>query len=930
MRLTWTAYLCATALATPVFAGTKPLYQPAPAWVSPAPAIDPAKTGAGPLLIFDQQQRLLDGLVTDYVDTATRIATEQQLTQAGTIALQWQPDDGDLIVHRIAILRAGQTVDLLAVPEPLSVLRRELGLESLQLDGILTATMSVPGLQVGDVLRVSYSITRRDPALKGKMQSFAVLVPDSTQVDFARARILWPARDAVRWKALAPTGEVKLTAAGDMRELTVPLPLPRAPELPADAPQRFHPQPVLEVSTFRDWPDVSRTMAPLFQPGTPAAGTPLAAEIARLKALSADPRTRAALALQSVQGNVRYLFNGLDHGAYTPQPAEKTWALRYGDCKAKTMLLLTLLKGLNVPAEPVLANIGGGDLVVKRLPTAGAFNHILVMANIDGQTYWLDGTGAGTRAADLGNTPNLRNVLPLRLAGAPLTLLVTHANARPDLRLAVDSDQSAGVGMIQPVSIAVTFSGGAAEQLKTVNAQLVGEKRKAFIDGTAGHFGGAGILVASRDIRFDDASGTATISVRGLSTNGWKREDQRYETSLDAVVGKLKLNGDRGRPEWRAIPVATGGVESVELHVHTLLPGGGTGFTLEGDQALPPSLAGAQLHRTVTRDGAALTVDDRLERTGAEIAPADIAAEKAKLALAEARRLKLVAPRDYPPHWRVARDATRAGKLKPVETLFTQALANATEKAPIYLSRAAFRVSVFDRRGALTDMDQAIAMRSTEGALLERSLLHFQLHEDAASLADAKAAYALDPGSTVALNAYAETLARSGQLAQGTALLDTAIEAGGEHKADLLTAKASLLQTEHKADAALEAVNAAIALKPGSAELLNARCWIKGTLGVQLDTALKDCTKAIEQGVEAAALDSRAMVYFKLGRMDDAMTDITAALDLRPDQAGSLYLRGAIERKQGARAKADDDLAGAALEQPRIEEEYARWGVTPA
>ena len=98
---------------------------------------------------------------------------------------------------------------------------------------------------------------------------------------------------------------------------------------------------------------------------------------------------------------------------------------------------------------------------------------------------------------------------------------------------------------------------------------------------------------------------------------------------------------------------------------------------------------------------------------------------------------------------------------------------------------------------------------------------------------------------------------------------------------------------------------------------------------MQLETALKDCTKSIELGDDSAApLDSRALVYFKLGRLDDALADLNAALDQRPDQAGSLFLRGVVERKT-ARTQSDDDLRGARIESPRIDEDYARYGVRP-
>ena len=128
------------------------------------------------------------------------------------------------------------------------------------------------------------------------------------------------------------------------------------------------------------------------------------------------------------------------------------------------------------------------------------------------------------------------------------------------------------------------------------------------------------------------------------------------------------------------------------------------------------------------------------------------------------------------------------------------------------------------------------------------------------------------------------------------------------------------------ADGALAAINEAIQLKSANSQLFNARCWIKGTLAVQLDSAIEDCTRAVELTEDnAAELDSRAMVYFRLNRLNDALADVNAALDRNPGMAGTMYLRAIIERKLGKTRDADDDAANARRIAPRIDEEYARW-----
>ncbi len=354
-----------------------PLYRPIPEWVKPAPAIDPAKVdGESPIyLVLDSQHRLADGVVWSYNETATRLASTDVVAQAGTVSFSWQPDKGDLIVHAIEIIRGGQRIDALAGGKKFTVIRREQQLEQLMLDGTLTATLSVEGLRVGDVLRLVSSTTNAETALKGALQAGAVVPVAPFRTGFSRARMLWPAAADIRWKAYGEGAKPSIATAGGFRELVVTGPLPKPADLPADAPLRFRSIPLVEATSFADWQAVSKVTAPLYvTDGLIAPGSDLAREVAAIAAAHGDPLKRTAAALQLVQEKVRYLYNGMENGNYLPQSPDRTWTTRYGDCKAKTLLLLAILHGLKIDAQPVLANLSGGDLVPSRLPSAAALD----------------------------------------------------------------------------------------------------------------------------------------------------------------------------------------------------------------------------------------------------------------------------------------------------------------------------------------------------------------------------------------------------------------------------------------------------------------------------------------------------------------------------------------------------------------------------
>ncbi len=927
-----TALLGALLASTTAWAGEKPLYAPAPDWVKAAPPVDTAKIGddAPVLLIIDQQQRIADGQVWHYVESATRIASPQILTQAGTIQLPWSPDQGDLIVHSASILRGAETIDLLAGGKQIPVIRREQRLEQMQLDGLLTATMPVEGLRVGDVLRLRFSTTRKDVTLGGNVQSSLPLFPQPMRVGFGRARLIWPETATVNWKSYA--GYVKAEAVkipGGYREVSISLPIAKQVEMPGDAPARFQPLTFMDATSYADWGAVANTMAPLYRSeGLIAAGSPLAKEVATIAAASTDPRVRAAAALQLVQDKVRYLFNGMAQGNYVPQKPADTWSLRYGDCKAKTLLLIAILRELGIEADAALVSSKLGDLVPKRLPMPGAFDHVIVRATVGGDSLWLDGTSSGDRLADLNNVPPFRHALPLRETGSGLVELAARPSARPEVDAEIDIDQSAGIHFPGPFTAKLTLRGQVVQFVRGATAALGKDEIEKMIGNMVGSYIETGTYT-QRKLSFDDAAGTAVITAAGISYPDWARESERFKVTLDKAVQGISFEPDRSRQVWRDLPATTGEAGHVRTRFTYHLPGGGTGYTFEGDQKLPAQLAGRLLSRQATLSGSVLQIEDRTIATGVEVAPTDIGAARQQLAQAKTRLLRGVAPATYPQRWQEVVAARKNGGLQKILAAYAQAIAADPDEASGYTNRAWFHEQVFDYPAAIKDMDKAIALAPSVESHLRRAGLFEAIGQFDKALADAETARELDPGSTDAITSAINLRGEKGQRDQALEMVDLQIESAGKDKPGFLNLKAALLADGGRVDEALATIDAAITAHPGNATLLNGRCWIKGTHKVALDSAIKDCTRAIElSDSPAAALDSRAMVYFRMERYDDAISDLNAALDAAPDLSAALYLRGAVRKVKGD-AGADTDLAGARLMSPRIDAEYGKWGIKP-
>ncbi len=913
-------------------AGDKPLYAPAPDWVLRAPAIDTARLNdASPqVLVFDNQQRIDGDTVTAYFDVANRATTTQTLNGLGTIALPWMPDKGDLTIHRVEILRGSQVIDVLKSGERFDVLRREEGMERMLVTGQLTATMQVKGLQLGDTLRVVFSMTQAEPALKGHAGTVGLTPASPFRTQFGRLRILWPEGRRIAWKSYLDGVKPVFARVGGYQEMTVALPVPKQPEAAGDLPDRFNKPPIVEVSSFADWPELSRTLAPLYATdGLILPGSPLAAEVKKLVAIK-DPLVRTETALELVQDKVRYLALALDGGNLTPEKPARTWELRYGDCKAKTLLLLALLHGSGIEAEAVTASAQTRGLVAARLPGAAAFDHVLVRAVVNGQTLWLDGTGAGARLADIGDVPGFGQVLPLRAAGSELIPVTYAADKRPRRSVAITLDQRAGVDFPVLWTSTVTLRGAAAQAMNAMVSQANDEQKVEMIRGVVQSDLGE-VQMTSHQLTYDEGTATATITAAGLATTRWSREDRRYKQSLDRAIGAIAFAPDRSRAAWRAIPVATGVPDSLSVRTVVRLPAGTSGYALEGDRSLTGTIAGRRLSRTATMAGDTVTVEDRIDLVEPEIAPAAIAGERAKLAAAQARLLRIVAPATMPSRVSAVRAGRKDGRFKPIDDAFTKVIAasaNDPEDMSGYQSRASFRAGIYDYRGAIADITRVIDAQETADALMKRGSYYASLGELAKAAADYAAAYALDPSVENAVTEQADLMAASGDAAGAVKLLDARIEAGGETRFQAMAQKAFVQGYNGDADNGIATIDAAVAEKPTDAYLLNMRCWVKGTSNHALDSALTDCTKSIELGGGGSALDSRAFVLMRQGKMAEALVDADAALAEMPGTASTLFLRGIIQAKLGHAAASAADLADARTIKPSIDAEFKRYGIT--
>lgn len=444
------------------WADEKPIYAPPPKWVQvaeiPAPPVDDQAPAAQ--LLLDDNQSQHDNAGSTYYNRSVIKVLRPEGLQGGSRSVTWDPVREKVTIHTLAIVRNGQRIDLLKQGQDVLVLRREKNLERAMLDGRMTASIQIKDLQVGDIVDWAYTQEHREALLGGRTNDFETMGWVGVAGRY-RARLLWPEGTPLTWRAFAGFPQPRVSKSGKLNELVVDVTNVKPPKPPVAAPLRFQRVGMLEATTYTGWDDISRRMAPLYAKASElSADSPLRAEISAIAAASDDPKVRAFKALQLVEDKTRYLFLGMGDGGYRPASVDETWSRRFGDCKGKTVLLLTMLRELGVEAEPVLVSTTGGDGLNERAPAAALFNHVIVRARIGGRSYWLD----GTRSGDMGDIDGLRPppfrwALPLRSDGASIEEIVQPLLDKPELEGVVRIDASGGLDKLAPVTMSIIFRG---------------------------------------------------------------------------------------------------------------------------------------------------------------------------------------------------------------------------------------------------------------------------------------------------------------------------------------------------------------------------------------------------------------------------------------------------------------------------------------
>lgn len=356
------------------------------------------------MLLVEDQTRIryeTDGTYRYITDMAFKILTEKGRQEKSNVEIGYSASYGTVRFVRAEVAKPDGRI----IPVDLAAQSRE-AINQGQMDANIydpnqkTVKLTVPGLGIGDVLRYTIASEQTKTVVPGTWSDLFTL-EETFPISYAAYEIDAPAAlplARIELKAEIPGTVISRTEkSGDrIRYIWEVRDVPRMFEEPK-MPESYTVVQRLLVSTIPDWETLSKWYWELSKPRLDNVNPAMKEKVRELTAGLTNRQEQIEAIFRFVSQDVRYMGLTIENEApgYEPHNVSLTFNNRYGVCRDKAALLVSMLRLAGFDARPVLIYVGP-----KKDPEVPQpwFNHaITAIRSEDGSWQLMDATNENTR-----------------------------------------------------------------------------------------------------------------------------------------------------------------------------------------------------------------------------------------------------------------------------------------------------------------------------------------------------------------------------------------------------------------------------------------------------------------------------------------------------------------------------------------------------
>lgn len=233
-----------------------------------------------------------------------------------------------------------------------------------------------------------------------------------------------------RYKAYQYTGEPAVTHSKDTKTYTwqiVNLPPiigePYSPNIRRVAPLVLFGPTEFEMQGYKgnmkSWQDLGRFIYSLRQ-GRDELPDDVKRTVHQLADGLSDPVEKVKVLYEYMQKNTRYISIQLGIGGWQPFDAKFVATKKYGDCKALSNYMFSLLKEAGIPSNYTVIRAGDSEEDIFSDFPSSQFNHVILCVPLRNDTVWLECTDQFRSAGYMGGFTGNRSALVVDESGGRL------------------------------------------------------------------------------------------------------------------------------------------------------------------------------------------------------------------------------------------------------------------------------------------------------------------------------------------------------------------------------------------------------------------------------------------------------------------------------------------------------------------------------
>ena len=326
-----------------------------------------------------------------YFHYAYKVISESGIQNYSELTLNYNPAYETVELNSLRIYRDGKYIDY---KSKISIkdLQREDRLESHIYDEEHTLYIILEKIQINDIIEFSYTKRGTNPIYDNFFSESFRYRMNYKLLDYY-IKIRKPATYQLTVKNNLSSVKYEVKKKGDEEEYIWKLDnIERSKEEEENIPYWVNTDESIDVVSSQNWEEIRNWGKKIFSVNR-MLDPSIREWCKKIKEENTKPSEKIIKLLRFVQTNIRYLGIEVGENSHKPHTPSEILKQGYGDCKDKTILLITLLNEIGIPnGYPALVSTDYKAHTSDYLPSPFLFNHAIVFLEYENKNYWLDPT----------------------------------------------------------------------------------------------------------------------------------------------------------------------------------------------------------------------------------------------------------------------------------------------------------------------------------------------------------------------------------------------------------------------------------------------------------------------------------------------------------------------------------------------------------